>query len=154
MVEVFRWIMSHSKFFHQSPGCHVFRNGERHQTLQPQPFKGETNHLARPLRSQAFSPIGRSDPPPNLDAGSEVRLKGGHVQTDKTDQRMLGLVFCREESKSPVVEMTFNAVDQLVAFFAGEAARKEFHHARVRIKGSERLPIGVLPSPKQQSFRF
>src|SRR6266567_8316130 len=118
MVEIVNRIVRHAELFHDAAGGPVGGNREGYDFCSAQTFKCVLRHTARPFRRQASIPMLRRQSPPNLDAGSEVRLEVRNRQADESDESTIETQLGREQPKSVAAEMRLDPVQQEIALLA------------------------------------
>jgi len=83
---IVRRIACHAKLFHDAPRAQVRRNRERNDLRQLQFVEPESETARAPSVAKPLSPKLRAQSPANLDARSEVRLKGRVDHADEADE--------------------------------------------------------------------
>jgi len=118
VIEIIRRIVCHTDLLHHPPGTHIAGRRERNDLAQSQRLKPEPKGLSGAFGRQAAPPIFERDPPPNLDAGHEMRFERGNRKSDEPDECVCLTQLSREEPKAMQSEMRVEAVHRSVTFGA------------------------------------
>src|SRR4029077_13651374 len=101
----------------------------------------------------ALAPIVVSEPPANLDAGSEMGLECRDPQPDVADRLANSLCLDYPQSESVAFEVITNPRHHRLALGSIQELRQELHDARVGIERGERRQVGAPPGAKHKSRR-
>lgn len=86
VIEVFRWIVCHSKFLHHTLRTGIDRCGKGNNFLQSEHLKRMAKDGVATLRCQSPPPNVLDKPPSDFYTGSEGSLKHRDVDADESDQ--------------------------------------------------------------------
>ena len=154
MVKIICAVMRHAEFLHDPERAGVGRNRERNHAVKPCGFEGKSKHLARAFGCQSTAPVPGCDAPAYFDGWHKRRIETGDGQTDKTDEGLIRPQFGGKKAKAVELKALLDAIHHFVGSFGGKQPGQEFHHARVRIQFTKRLPVGISPLPQDEPFGF
>src|SRR5215469_14500790 len=120
MIEVPAQIPDHPDLLHHAPRRDILRRRKRNDFPEPQPAVRKSQHRRRALRRQPAIPEPRRQPPPNLDAGSEMRLERSHSEPDVSRELTRLLQLRSPEPKPMRIEMQPNALQHRIRLLRGQ----------------------------------
>ena len=154
MIKILPRIPRHPQFLHHPPRPHIPRHRKRNQFRQFQNLKRVSRNRPRAFRGEPAPPIFRRQPPPNLHARRERRLKLRHPNPHKPNKRPIRPQFRRAQTKMKPLEMFLDSIHVLVALLARQQRRHKFHHPRIRVHPRKRRAIRIAPPPQAQPVRI
>jgi hypothetical protein len=152
MIEVFTWIVGHAELLHHAAGAHIGGHGERHEFIEVEHVECVTRHGSRAFGGQPFTPMGRVEPPADLDAGHEGGLKAGHGQPDEADEFACLAQFRCPQPEAMLLKVRFDAIKQGAAFVRRERGREKLHYERITIDAGKGFAIRVAPAAEKYSI--
>lgn len=147
MVEIVCRIAIHSKTFHDPYGSDVFRNSHGDDRIQANPFEAEGDAGSSSFCRIAFPPVLPCQPPADFHAWREVSLKRRDGKPDESDEWRVADRFNGPKPEAVALEVSFNTIDQRVAFSARQDGGEMAHYPRIAVQLGERVPVGHGPAP-------
>src|SRR4051794_36995846 len=89
-------------------------NSETHDSFASEHVARLFQHSLSAFRGQALPPGLGSEAPANLNARSEVRVKGRNIQSNKTCEDVVAPQFGGKNAKAVLPKMRFDFVDQRI----------------------------------------
>jgi len=141
----------HTDPLHDPHRRHVEPGSQRHDLGQTGRPEAETKRLASGFGGIAVAPREAVEAPAHFHARREMRLEILICQAGKAEEGGIFAPLHRPQAKATLVETSFNAIDEGVAFGAGQGTQEVTHHLRIGVETGERLAVGVPPASQDQA---